>query len=462
MSRIANPLTSVRFRAQPPKIFYEPAPSGLVAFGNTAPSRCQKFVTKLAHDGEKCCVSLRMLKEIQFAGDLLIEARAVTPEFSNAEIMGLFAQKASLQNLPVLHDDGRPLGLINRNLFHSNMTKPYYPELYSQKSCITFMDKDPLVVEATVRIEQLTALAVEAGDKVFTDGFIIVREGKYQGIGQVLDLMHAMTELQARQHRLLMESIEYASVIQQSIMKPARLALENHYPDNHWLIWEPRDVVGGDLFQFIPTEDGFLAVLFDCTGHGVPGAFMTLIAESALEQAIAQHGNRDPAALLAAVNQHIKRVLNQHATSQGVRENSDDGLDGLIVRFDRDRHELTFASAHNPLLILDRAGDAPMRSFAGDRKGVGYASTPMDAVWQNQTIPIQAPSRLFMLSDGVIDQIGGAKRIAFGKRRLGDFLTGQRHTPMSEQADAFRTFFARYQGTEARRDDLTLLALNLS
>lgn len=402
-----------------------------------------------------------MLKEIRLAGDLLIEARAITPEFSNAEVMGLFAQKSSLQNLPVLHEDGRPLGLINRNLFHSNMTKPYYPELYSQKSCIAFMDKNPLVVEAQVQIEQLTALAVEAGDKVFTDGFIIVRDGKYLGIGQVLDLMHAMTELQARQHRLLMESIEYASVIQQSIMKPARLALDAQYPDSHWLVWEPRDVVGGDLFQFFPTEDGFLAVLFDCTGHGVPGAFMTLIAESALEQALVQHGDRDPAALLASINQHIKRVLNQHHSTEEHKENSDDGLDGLIVRFDRAHHSLTFASAHNPLMILDREGDAPMRSFAGDRKGVGYSNTPMETMWQNQTVSITTPTRIFLLSDGVIDQIGGAKRIAFGKRRLSEWLTSQRQAPMSAQADAFRAFFAQYQGHEARRDDLTLLALDL-
>ncbi|OZB78053.1 MAG: serine/threonine protein phosphatase, partial [Halothiobacillus sp. 13-55-115] len=238
-----------------------------------------------------------MLKEIRCAGDLVIEARAISPDFRNEEVLALFGQQSSLTHLPVLMADGRPLGLINRNIFHSMMTKPYYPELYSQKSCITFMDKEPLIVEANLRIEQLTALAVATGNKVFTDGFIIVQDGKYLGIGQVLDLMHAMTELQARQHRQLVESIEYASVIQQSLLKPSEIALEQTLPGNHWLIWQPRDVVGGDIFHFSQREDGFLAILFDCTGHGVPGAFMTLIAESALEQALNQQGDRDPAAL---------------------------------------------------------------------------------------------------------------------------------------------------------------------
>ncbi|MHB9021242.1 MAG: SpoIIE family protein phosphatase [Halothiobacillus sp.] len=412
-----------------------------------------------------------MLKEIRFAGDLLIEASAITPEFKNEDVLALFSQKSSLQNLPVLLDDGRPLGLINRNLFHSNMTKPYYPELYSQKSCIAFMDKNPLIVEASLQIEQLTALAVETGNKVFTDGFIIVIDGKYQGIGQVLDLMHAMTELQARQHRQLIESIEYASVIQQSILNPSRVALDAYFPDNHWLIWAPRDVVGGDIFHFIPTNagakdgatgnDGFLAVLFDCTGHGVPGAFMTLIAESALAQAIATHGDHDPAALLAAINQYIKRTLNQHDKETGTRENSDDGLDGMIVRYDKNQQQLIFASARNPLFIMRLDNDAPIEILAGDRKGVGYASTPMNATWQNHLVPIHQPSRIFLVTDGVIDQVGGVKKIAFGKRRLCHVLADARHADVPTQQAAFIKSFADYQGQQSRRDDVTLLALDL-
>ncbi|ACX96265.1 SpoIIE family protein phosphatase [Halothiobacillus neapolitanus] len=401
-----------------------------------------------------------MLREIRCAGDLVIEARAITPDFRNEEVLALFGQQSSLTHLPVLMTDGRPLGLINRNIFHSMMTKPYYPELYSQKSCITFMDKEPLIVEANLRIEQLTALAVEAGNKVFADGFIIVQDGKYLGIGQVLDLMHAMTELQARQHRQLVESIEYASVIQQSLLKPSEIALEQTLPDNHWLIWQPRDVVGGDIFHFSQREDGFLAILFDCTGHGVPGAFMTLIAESALEQALNQLGDRNPAALMATINQHIKHALNQH--QDGNRENSDDGLDGLILRYERSKRQITYAGAHSVLYSLNIENDAPITLHTGDRKGVGYASTPLDFKWHNHTIAIDEPSRVFMLTDGVIDQIGGPRKIAFGKKRLTQFLTEQRQIEMPQQKQRFIETFSHYQGTQTRRDDVTLLALSVT
>jgi sigma-B regulation protein RsbU (phosphoserine phosphatase) len=403
-----------------------------------------------------------MLTDIRFAGDLSIEASAITPDYKNEEVLGLFAQKSSLQNLPVLLADGRPMGLINRNLFHSNMTKPFYPELYNQKSCIAFMDKIPLVVDATISIEHLTALAVEAGNKVFTDGFIIVEQGKYLGIGQVLDLMQAMTALQARQHRQLIESIEYASVIQQSLLKPSRIALEKHLPDDHWLIWEPRDVVGGDMFHFVPLDDGFLAVLFDCTGHGVPGAFMTLIAESALEQALISEGRHDPAALLSAINRHIKRVLNQHTDASGGQENSDDGLDGIVVRYNQTHKTLTYAGAHQSLFMVPLQNDAPVVVLTGDRQGVGYIRTQMTATWKNHTLDINEPCRIFILSDGVIDQVGGPKNIAFGKRRLTHFLTQTRHEAMSDQQIAFLALFADYQGQQIRRDDLTLVALNIN
>lgn len=400
-----------------------------------------------------------MLKEIRCAGDLVIDALAISPDFRNEEVLALFGQQSSLTHLAVLVADDRPLGLINRNMFHSMMTKPYYPELYSQKSCITFMDKEPLIVEAGLRIEQLTALAAKAGNKVFTDGFIIVRDGKYLGIGQVLDLMHAMTELQFRQHRQLVESIEYASVIQQSLLKPSEIALEQTLPNNHWLIWQPRDVVGGDVFHFSQREDGFLAILFDCTGHGVPGAFMTLIAESALEQALNQMGDSDPAALMAAINQHIKHALNQH--QDGNRNNSDDGLDGLILRYQHSRRQITYAGAHSVLYCLSIENDAPITLHTGDRKGVGYASTPLDYTWHNHTIAAEEPLRVFMLTDGVIDQIGGPRKIAFGKNRLTRFFTEQRHLEMAVQKQRFIETFSQYQGSQTRRDDVTVLALNI-
>jgi sigma-B regulation protein RsbU (phosphoserine phosphatase) len=106
--------------------------------------------------------------------------------------------------------------------------------------------------------------------------------------------------------------------------------------------------------------------------------------------------------------------------------------------------------------------DAPVVVLTGDRQGVGYIRTQMTATWKNHTLDINEPCRIFILSDGVIDQVGGPKNIAFGKRRLTHFLTQTRHEAMSDQQIAFLALFADYQGQQIRRDDLTLVALNIN
>ncbi|MBK1672052.1 serine/threonine protein phosphatase [Ectothiorhodospira shaposhnikovii] len=395
------------------------------------------------------------------ARDLLIPVDPVTPNHTNEQIARIFSLKRQVQNLPVVHGE-RPMGLINRSLFHNMMARPYYPELYSRQSCIAFMDKNPLVVEADTPIDTLTVLAVQTGEKVFADGFILVEGGRYQGVGQVMDLMRAMNDLLARQHRQLVDSIDYASLIQSSLLKSSRQALAHGFPDAHWVLWQPRDTVGGDIFQCINLADGFLVAVFDCTGHGVPGAFMTLIAGAALERAIARHGHDDPSALLASMNRYIKQTLSQHGAScqtQALPDNSDDGLEGVILRGFLHAGHVIHAGAGMPLIHIRPEGEGHGQVIRSERRGVGYAATPVDQRWQNQRLDLMPGQRLYLVSDGVIDQIGGPRRIAFGKSRLVQCLLDTRALDMAGQKDAFARCFTDYRGQQAQRDDLTLLAL---
>ncbi|MCG5501997.1 SpoIIE family protein phosphatase [Ectothiorhodospira lacustris] len=395
------------------------------------------------------------------AQDLLIHVDPVTPGHTNEQVAELFSLKRQVQNLPVVHGE-RPMGLINRSLFHNMMAKPYYPELYSRQSCIAFMDKNPLVVETDTRIDTLMALAVQTGEKVFADGFIVVDGGCYRGVGQVLDLMRAMNELQARQHRQLVDSIDYASTIQSSLLKSSRQALNRSLPDRHWVLWQPRDTVGGDIFHCLTLEDGFLVSVFDCTGHGVPGAFMTLIAGAALERAIARHGHDDPALLLASMNRYIKQTLSQHdiaQRSQALPDNSDDGLEGVILRGYPSAGYVLHTGARMPLIHVRTEGEGQAEIIRSERCGVGYMATPSGQVWRNQRLEMAAGQRLYLASDGVIDQIGGPRRIAFGKKRLLQCLLDTRTLDMAGQKNAFMQCFIDYRGRQAPRDDLTLLAL---
>ncbi len=389
------------------------------------------------------------------AEDLAMPTPSVTTDQTNQDVLEVFAAHRDLACLPVT-EQGKPIGLINRSIFLSQMSKPYHRELYNRKSCIAFMDKEPLIVDAAMSIDALTFRTVEYGEKALADGFIIARDDQYIGLGQGLQLMRVVADMQAERNRQIMHSIDYASTIQRAMLRASREMLGATLPDAA-LVWEPRDVVGGDFYHFVAFEDGWFAALADCTGHGVPGAFMTLIASSLLTQAIEQIGPRDPGALLMAVNRGIKQMLGQNdrepRESPSASE-SDDGMDAAFFWFDNATRQLTFAGAKSSLFVLQPA-DAEGEMVNGARMGVGYVDTDMAFTWQNNAVPTTSGTLVFVTTDGLIDQIGGPKEIAFGKRRMREAICANRAASATQISQAVQDAHRDWQGTQRRRDDLT-------
>jgi len=391
------------------------------------------------------------------AGDLCQDVPAIDAADANSLVMEIFSARRDMASLAVL-EDARPIGLINRNIFLSQMSKPFHRELYDKKSCIAFMDKEPLIVDAGMSIEALTFKTVEFGEKALADGFIITREGRFAGLGHGLQLMGVVAAMQEEKNRQIMQSIEYASVIQRAMLRASRDALVSTLRDAS-LVWEPRDVVGGDFYHFVAHDDGWFGAVADCTGHGVPGAFMTLIASSSLSKALEQLGPRDPAALLSAVNRSVKGLLGQVDGVDDTPE-SDDGLDAAFFWFDSARSELRFAGARIALHVL-RPGEETFDSIAGQRMGVGYVDSDADYVWTTSVVAMPPGSLIFITTDGLIDQIGGPRRIAFGKRRACETILANRTDTAATICDRLRLALADWQGTQTRRDDLTLFCARL-
>jgi len=391
------------------------------------------------------------------AGDLCIEVPVIDSDSTNALVMETFNAHKEIVCLAVLEDE-RPIGLINRNIFLSMMSKPFHRELYDKKSCIAFMDKEPLIVDAGMSIEELTFKTVEFGEKTLADGFIITRHGQFAGLGNGLQLMEVVAAMQAEKNRQIMQSIEYASVIQRAMLRASRDALKSTL-DDAVLLWEPRDVVGGDFYHFCAYPDGWFGAIADCTGHGVPGAFMTLIASSSLTQALVQLGPRDPGALLSAVNKSVKELLGQ---VQGVDETpeSDDGLDAAFFWFDSASQTLSFAGARMSLYLLPPAAQQ-LETLAGQRVGVGYVDSDIDYQWPVSHVTIVPGSLVFIATDGLTDQIGGPRNIAFGKSKTFDTILEHRNQPATVICEALQRTLANWQGEQNRRDDLTLFCARL-
>lgn len=386
---------------------------------------------------------------------LCISVPFVSPNSDNATVMELFTKHKDLIGLPVI-EASKPFGMINRHVFLSQMSRPFFRELYDRKSCIAFMDKFPLVIDIDSSLESVAQQVVESGDKSVADGFILTEEGRYVGIGLGVDLIRRVSDLQAQQHQQILQSIDYARVIQDAMLDRSSRLMAQALRD--WCLhWQPRDGVGGDYYAFHRHATGWMAVIADCTGHGIPGAFMTVILQSALENAMKESDLTSPAAILQALNQHIKRTLGQLSASQQTSL-SNDGCDAMVLSVDTEQHQLRWASARTQAFLLGQVSDGAI-SLSSDRVGVGYTDTPEAYTWREHVLPLQQGDMLFIFTDGVSDQLGGERNIMFGKKRIQRLLTQYQQLPMSDLSLAFQQDYLQWQGSQARRDDVTWFGL---
>jgi serine phosphatase RsbU (regulator of sigma subunit) len=268
------------------------------------------------------------------------------------------------------------------------------------------------------------------------------------------DLQRTNAQLQESQDRMaaanrqIMESIHYASRIQSAILpSPETLAVATA---DHFLIWEPRDVVGGDFYWFRQVNGGYLTVLGDCTGHGVPGAFMTLIVGGLLEQVVANAPPDDPAKVLGRLHRELQASLGQDKGEAL----SEDGLEAGVCFVDRSGRRLVFAGAHFSLWC---GADDGAREIRGDRPALGFSRFAPDTVFTNVPIELQRRQAFYMATDGLTDQIGGGRHRPFGKRRLAQFVAEHHRRPMTDQASILGQMFRAHQGDEVRRDDIAVL-----
>jgi sigma-B regulation protein RsbU (phosphoserine phosphatase) len=405
------------------------------------------------------------------ARSLLRAAPVVSPQETNDDVLKLMSDHPEIIALPVLENE-RPIGLINRNIFMDGLAKPFRRELFGRKSCIAFMDKQPLIIDQNMSIQELSFKVVSSGGKTLNDGFVITDEvGRYLGIGTGEDLVRVISNLQAEKSRLVMESINYASVIQKSFLRSSRVDMTASLAD-YFMHWEPRDKVGGDYYFCKKFDDGFFIALIDCTGHGVPGAFMTLIMASFLDHILLEDNRHDPAGALSTMNRKVKAALGQIGEQNIVpidgskfnkmtdKEQSDDGMDTAFCWVSIESGKMIYAGAKTPLFLLGK-DDAEVTIIEGDKKGVGYVETPMDYVWTNKEIMLSPGMCIYLTTDGIIDQIGGVKDIAFGKKRFCKLLLEHSNKPMTEQEDIIMQAFYDYQGKQRRRDDVSLLGFRI-
>jgi len=246
----------------------------------------------------------------------------------------------------------------------------------------------------------------------------------------------------------LTDSINYAQRIQSSIL-PTSAFIEQTFPES-FVFFKPRDIVSGDFYWCYETEGLKLMVCGDCTGHGVPGGFMSMMSHIILREAINIESLRNPAKILTQMNEGIKEVLHQ---TNDINSNRD-GLDIGIVVVEKDK--LYYAGAMRPLYIY-RGGVRTI--IKGDRFSIGGAAK--NKLFETKELTLELGDLLYLFSDGYADQFGGPRNKKMKLVVLKELLDQVSQLPIKEQHDSIDKFFVEWMGTHIQMDDVLLIGLKI-
>ena len=282
-------------------------------------------------------------------------------------------------------------------------------------------------------------------------------EMKVAVFSDVTDLENAKKEVELS-HQHTRDSIEYASLIQSALI-PDNTAFNNYFQD-YFSVWQPKDTVGGDIYLFdeLRNSDECLLMVIDCTGHGVPGAFVTMLVKAIERQIVARIKNSDevvsPANLLGVFNRSMKHLLKQESTESI----SNVGFDGGIIYYNKKEKILRFAGAGIPLFYIQ---DGKLNVIKGDRYSVGYKKCAMDYRYTDYTVDIEEGMQFYITTDGYLDQNGGEKGFPFGKKKFKKIIEAHHQESMHDQEKVFMTELAKYADGVERNDDVALIGFTI-
>ena len=271
------------------------------------------------------------------------------------------------------------------------------------------------------------------------------------------DTVAQRTQELSAKHDLVVSSVNYASRLQRGQL-PRQMRIDGRFA-SFASIWEPRDTIGGDLYWLSSSQQSgqFVLAVADCTGHGVPGAMLSLLVSNSLERIYANDTAEDPASALLSLDHYVRTGLNQDRADS----ESDDGCDAAVLRIDRDKQTIEFAGAKLGLFQVSASG--VLTRHQGSRCSLGYQDAVAEADKPVlQKISYQSGDIFAVVTDGLTDQIGGSTgKTSYGYRRLEEILKLNFVASAEEITAAMKSDFANWQGTNARRDDVTAVVFRL-
>ncbi|MEM8893399.1 MAG: SpoIIE family protein phosphatase, partial [Bacteroidota bacterium] len=255
-------------------------------------------------------------------------------------------------------------------------------------------------------------------------------------------------ELQEINHKLI-ESLEYAENIQKTILSDPE-ELEGIF-ENSMIYYKPLDIVSGDFYLLRRLGKRAVIGAFDCTGHGVPGAMLSMLGNAAIDNALASNIVR-PSELMVTVNNKINKQLRASQNRVG------DGMDGSFMLYNKESNKISFSGAKSDI-ILFRNGE--LERIRGNRLSIGERFMDVDQSFDQHNIDATGITEIYMYSDGYRDQINEAYNKRFNTSRFHALLNRIHEDDFMKQSQILDTEFNKWKGTADQTDDIMILGFRL-
>ncbi|MNK32874.1 Phosphoserine phosphatase RsbU [compost metagenome] len=278
--------------------------------------------------------------------------------------------------------------------------------------------------------------------------FVLYRRWKEVKKQQVI-IEQKNRQVEEKNHEIL-DSINYAKRIQTAILPSPQLLAE--ILRDHFVLYEPKDIVAGDFYWLEETTDSIIFAVADCTGHGVPGAMMSVVCHNALNRSVKEFGLRDPGEILDKTREIIVDELSKN------HPDVSDGMDISLCSRDKATNRITWAGANNPLWIWKKA-TREMVEIKPNKQPIGkhFDMKP----FTSHAVELEKGDRIYLITDGFADQFGGPESKKFKAKNLKELLVQLTHLNFQQQVESLRTAFFQWKGELEQIDDVCIMGIEI-
>jgi tetratricopeptide (TPR) repeat protein len=393
------------------------------------------------------------LKNYTKAKEYFIESLNISKQIGAKEVIKssylMLSKMDSLQNkwddaykhhkLYIIYKDSIDSEEISKKTLKTTMAYEF-----EQKQTILKAEQEKKdAIEATNRKKQQTILLLVSISLLLLFLFLIV-------LLRTLKTTKKQKLIIEEKNKDIIDSINYAKRIQDALLKNEKDEIEK-FP-KHFVFFKPKDIVSGDFYWMCEKEKHWYIAVADCTGHGVPGAFMSMLGIAFLNEITANSQTLTPAEILNQLREKIVKELGQN----NLYSETKDGMDISLIRLTKDKDELQWSGANNPLYLIHESN---LTIIKPDKQPIGYHFNMKP--FTNHTIPINTSDTLYLLTDGFIDQFGGAKGKKFMAKRFEEHILSIVNAPLNEQKTMLEKEFNAWKGELEQVDDVCVFGLKI-